>query len=92
MATRRVFAMCKLSPQLSKVIGKKKATRPEVLKDVWVYIKNNNLQNPLNKKEVLADDTLKDLFGQDKATVPEVMKLISPHIFKAQSQTKPAKK
>jgi chromatin remodeling complex protein RSC6 len=43
------------------------------LKEVWVYIKSNNLQNPLNKKEVLADDSLKDLFGKDKVTIPEVL-------------------
>lgn len=40
---------------------------------MWVYIKSNNLQNPLDKKEVLADDSLKDLFGKDKVTIPEVL-------------------
>ena len=31
---------------------------------MWDYIKKNNLQNPSNKREILADDKLEKIFGK----------------------------
>jgi chromatin remodeling complex protein RSC6 len=47
---------------------------------VWDYIKSNNLQNPENKREILADDQLKKVFGKDKVTMFEMNKYISQHV------------
>ena len=52
-----------LSPELEAVIGRAPMSRGEVVKQIWVYIKKNNLQNPANKRNILADDKLKVLFG-----------------------------
>lgn len=71
-----------MSPSLAAVVGTSSCTRQEALKGVWAYIKANNLQNPAAKREILPDTKLKAVFGQDKATMYEVMKLISPHILK----------
>ena len=54
-------------------------TRQEALKDVWGYIKRENLQNPLNKREILPDPVLKAVFGKDKVTMYEVLKVMNPH-------------
>ncbi len=54
--------------------------RSEVIKQLWVYIKGNNLQNPENKRNILADDKLKAVFGKDEVTMFEMAKLISPHL------------
>ena len=67
---------------LAAVVGTDMCTRQEALKGVWAYIKANDLQNPAAKREILPDEKLKAVFGQDKATMYEVMKLISPHILK----------
>ena len=65
---------------MSRVLGGKTAvTRQEALKDVWSYIKRENLQNPLNKREILPDPTLKAVFGKDKVTMYEVLKVMNPH-------------
>jgi len=37
-----------------------------VVKQLWDYIKSNELQNPNNKKEILCDSKLKAVFGVDK--------------------------
>src|SRR3954471_12091048 len=42
------------SKELAAVVGSKPLPRPEVVK-VWDYIKKNNLQDPQNKREIVAD-------------------------------------
>ena len=70
-----------LSAELEAVVGKGPMPRSEVVKQLWVYIKANNLQNPQNKRNILADDKLKPLFGgKGEVTMFEMTKLISPHI------------
>lgn len=66
---------------LEAVIGKGPMPRTEVVKKLWAYIKKNNLQNPKNKRNILADDKLKAVFGGKKeVTMFEMTKLVSPHL------------
>ena len=70
-----------VSPELAAVIGAGPMPRSEVVKKLWVYIKKNNLQDPMNKRNINADDNLKKVFG-GKATVSmfEMTKLVSKHL------------
>jgi chromatin remodeling complex protein RSC6 len=69
------------SPELSKIVGgSQSVTRAEAVKKLWDYVKKNNLQNPENKREILANDDLKPLFGKDKITMFEVGKVINSHL------------
>ena len=47
---------------------------------MWAYIKSNNLQNPANKREILADAKLKPIFGADKVTMFEMNKFLAQHL------------
>lgn len=70
-----------LSPELEAVVGKGPLPRTEVVKQLWVYIKKNNLQNPANKRNILADDKLKQIFsGKGEVTMFEMTKLVSAHM------------
>jgi upstream activation factor subunit UAF30 len=70
-----------LSPELEAVVGKGPMSRGEVVKQIWVYIKKNDLQNPANKRNILADDKLKPLFGgKAEVTMFEMTKLVSAHL------------
>lgn len=69
-----------LSPELEAVIGAGPLPRTEVVKKLWEYIKKNNLQNPTNKRNILADDKLKPIFGKDEVTMFEMTKLVSAHL------------
>ena len=40
----------KLSAELADIVGKKEASRAECIKQLWAYIKKNNLQDPENKQ------------------------------------------
>jgi upstream activation factor subunit UAF30 len=70
-----------LSPELEAVIGKGPMPRSEVVKQIWVYIKKHDLQNPQNKRNILADEKLKVVFGGKKeVSMFEMTKLVSAHL------------
>ncbi len=70
-----------LSPELEAVVGKGPMPRSEVVKQIWVYIKKHDLQNPANKRNILADDKLKAVFGgKGEVTMFEMTKLVSAHL------------
>ncbi|MDE2021880.1 MAG: hypothetical protein KGI71_03115 [Patescibacteria group bacterium] len=69
-----------LSPELEAVIGKGPMPRTEVTKKLWEYIHQHNLQNPQNKRNILADDKLKAIFGKGEVTMFEMTKLVSAHL------------
>ena len=45
----------KLSPELADLVGKKEASRAECIKELWAYLKKNNLQDPENKQYFFPD-------------------------------------
>jgi len=70
-----------ISPELAVVVGEGPMPRTEVTKKLWEYIKANNLQNPANKRNILADDALKAIFdGKEEVTMFEMTKLVSAHL------------
>ena len=70
-----------VSSDLAAVVGAGPMPRSEVVKKLWVYIKKNNLQDSVNKRNINADEALKKVFG-GKATVSmfEMTKLVSKHL------------
>ena len=70
-----------LSAELQAVVGPGPMARSQVVKKLWEYIKKHDLQNPENKRNILADDLLLPLFdGKKEVTMFEMTKLVSPHI------------
>jgi chromatin remodeling complex protein RSC6 len=68
------------TPELAAVVGEGTLPRAEVVSKVWEYIKSNNLQNPADKREILADDKLRKVFGKDKVTMFEMNKHLAAHL------------
>lgn len=70
-----------VSDDLAAVVGKGPMPRSEVVKALWVYIKKNNLQDPMNKRNINADDKLQKVFGGKKTVnMFEMTKLVSKHL------------
>lgn len=66
---------------LAAVVGSRPIPRTQITKKMWEYIKKNDLQNPANRREILADDKLKPIFGgKKKVNMFEMTKLISKHM------------
>jgi upstream activation factor subunit UAF30 len=71
----------KVSSELAAVIGGEARPRTEVTSAIWAYIKKHNLQDPKNKRNILADDKLKAVFGGKKSvTMFEMTALVSKHL------------
>ena len=68
------------SAALAAIIGKGPLPRTEVTKKVWEYIKKNKLQDAVQKRVIIADAKLKEVFGKAKADMFEMTKLISSHL------------
>jgi chromatin remodeling complex protein RSC6 len=69
------------SAALGAVIGAAAQPRTEVTKKIWVYIKKNKLQDPVNKRMINADDKLKEVFGGKKqVSMFEMTKLVNKHL------------
>ena len=68
------------SADLAAIVGPSPLPRSEVVSKVWDHIRKNNLQNPNNKREILADDKLRKVFGVDKCTMFEMNKHLSRHL------------
>ena len=70
-----------LSDELEAVVGKGPMSRGEVVKKIWEYIKKHDLQNPKNRRNIMADAKLKPLFGgKGEVSMFEMTKLVSGHL------------
>jgi chromatin remodeling complex protein RSC6 len=68
------------SKELAAVVGSKPLPRPEVVSKVWDYIKKNKLQDPQNKREIMADEKLQAVFGKNRVTMFEMNKHLAQHL------------
>ena len=75
-----IHAPVQPSKELGAVVGDDRLPRSEVISKVWAYIKSNDLQNPENKREIVADDKLRKIFGKDRVTMFEMNKHLSRHL------------
>ena len=70
----------KPSPQLAAVIGDGPFGRGEVMKLLWDYIKAYKLQDPKDKRTILADDKLKPIFGADSVGMFKLAGIVGGHL------------
>lgn len=68
------------SAELAAVIGATPLARTEAVKQVWDYIKAHNLQNPANKRNILADAKLEKVFGKSEVTMFELTGILGKHL------------
>ena len=85
MATKqnsKFMVPLKPSAELAAVIGSDKPLpRTEVVKQIWVYIKKHDLQNPKNKREIVPDEKLSKVFEtKEPVNMFKMGGLISKHL------------
>lgn len=68
------------SPELGAVVGNDPLKRTEVVSKVWTYIKAKDLQNPKDKREILADEPLQKVFGKKAVSMFEIPKFLNQHL------------
>jgi chromatin remodeling complex protein RSC6 len=70
-----------VSEALADVIGAGDRARTEVVSAIWKYIKKHDLQDPKNRRNILADEKLKKVFGgKGVVNMFEMTKHVSKHL------------
>lgn len=68
------------SKELAEIVGTAQLSRGEVVSKLWEYIKKHNLQDPADKRTIVADVKLKPVFGADRVTMFEMNKHVARHL------------
>jgi upstream activation factor subunit UAF30 len=68
------------SAHLAEIVGDKPLPRSEVTKKIWAHIKKHKLQNPKNKREIIADEKLQPVFGTKKLDMFQMTKAVNKHL------------
>ena len=68
------------SAELAAVVGAGMLSRGEAVSKVWEHIKSRGLQNPEDRREILADEALRGVFGKDRVTMFEMNKHLARHL------------
>ncbi|KAG9440727.1 hypothetical protein H6P81_020892 [Aristolochia fimbriata] len=73
--------LCSLSPQLQEFLGVAELPRTGVVKQLWVYIREKQLQDPENRRNIICDARLHTLFGVNSINMFQMNKVLSKHIW-----------
>lgn len=66
---------------LAAIVGSQPIPRTEVIKRIWDYIREHKLQDPNDKRTIVADDKLRKVFnGKDRVSMFEMTKLVNGHL------------
>ncbi|MFT5319323.1 MAG: DNA topoisomerase-1 [Chlamydiales bacterium] len=72
-----------LSPELQALVGVPEMQRTQVIKQVWVYIKDKGLQDPKDKRIIMPDEKLGAVLGTtEPINMFKLTGAISKHIMK----------
>ena len=69
-----------LSPALAELIGSDTLERPQVVKKIWDYIKERQLQDPQDKRMIIPDEKLSKVLGTKPVSMFQLNKLLSAHL------------
>lgn len=70
-----------VSNDLAKVIGSEPTPRTQIIKKIWDYIKQNDLQDKENRRMINADEKLKVVFGgKEQISMFELAKIVNNHV------------
>ncbi len=72
-----------LSPALAAIVGAKKdekLARSEIVKRLWTYLKEKNLQDPENKQWFTPDKLKEPVFGSERIKAFGMSKFLGAHL------------
>ena len=70
------------SAALAEFMGEPESSRPGVVKAIWSYVKEHDLQDPANKQMIVPDATLAKIIGDQPLKMTALPKALSPHFIK----------
>lgn len=70
-----------LSKPLSKLVGAKEMSRPQVVKRIWAYVKEHNLQDPKDRRILVCDELMLPVMKKPKISCFAMNKILSDHLI-----------
>eukprot|EP00439_Symbiodinium_sp_Y106_P044299 s1616_g5.t1 len=68
-----------LSTEMADFLGEPRLSRPEVIKKIWAYAKDNDLLDPSNKKEIVCDAKLQQLLRVKRTQMLQLTTHVNQH-------------
>ncbi|KAI0189284.1 DEK C terminal domain-containing protein [Astrocystis sublimbata] len=56
-------------------------SRPQVVKKLWAHIKENSLQDPADKRQIICDESMMAVFKVAKVDMFQMNKLVGNHLY-----------
>lgn len=56
-------------------------SRPQTVKKVWQYIRENELQDPSDRRQILCDDAMRAVFKQDRVHMFTMTKILNQNLY-----------
>lgn len=72
-----------LSQPLSEMLGESQLSRPQTVKKIWAYVKERDLQDPNDKRQIRCDDAMRAVFKQERVHMFTMNKLLASHLYAA---------
>ncbi|CAL5865940.1 uncharacterized protein PFLUO_LOCUS147 [Penicillium psychrofluorescens] len=70
-----------LSPPLSELLGEVTLSRPQTVKKVWQYIRDHDLQDPSDRRQIRCDDAMRAVFKQDRVHMFTMTKILNQNLY-----------
>jgi upstream activation factor subunit UAF30 len=70
-----------LSPALSELLNETQLSRPQTVKKIWEYVKERDLQDPEDKRQIRCDEPLRAVFKQDRVHMFTMNKILSQNLY-----------
>lgn len=84
-------APLKLSSPLLALVGQSELSRPQVTKQLWIYIKEHGLQDANDRRVINCDAKLRKIFKRLSVNMFEMNRLLVSHFFKKEDLAKSSK-
>lgn len=75
-----------LSEPLRALVGESQLSRPQTVKRIWAYVKERDLQEPSDKRQIRCDDVLRAVFKADKIHMFTMNKVLAGHFYPVEEE------
>ncbi|KAF2237585.1 SWIB-domain-containing protein [Viridothelium virens] len=70
-----------LSTPLASLVGETVLSRPQTVKKIWEYVKERDLQDPNDKRQIRCDDAMRAVFKQDRVHMFTMNKILASQLY-----------
>lgn len=78
-----------LSVPLQELTGQTQLSRPHVVKEIWKHIKEHDLQDPNDRRQIICDEKLQAIFKQSKVSMFGMNREIGHHLYPIEEPAEP---